>query len=104
MSYVEKTTSDVEKIISELFPVFANCWKANRYNRHANFDYSIENQEITSHVYDEEKGNETINRIAMTFYPILKEICDTLLALSEKDNVERDGKIIYQRTSEQWRK
>ena len=104
MSYVEKTTSDVGNNISDLFPAFVNNWKTNRYNRHTKFDYSIENQGITSHVYDEEKENETIDRIAMTYYPILKNMCDTLLALSEKDNVERDGKITYRRTNEQWRK
>ncbi len=61
----------------------------------------LESRNITSHVYDEEKENETTDRIAMTYHPILKEMCDTLLALSEKDNVERDGKITYRRTNEQ---
>ena len=45
----------------------------------------LESRNITSHVYDEEKENETIDRIAMTYYPILKDMCNTLLALSEKD-------------------
>ena len=45
----------------------------------------LESRNITSHIYDEEKENETIDRIVMTYYPVLKDMCNNLLALSEKE-------------------
>lgn len=43
----------------------------------------LESRNITSHVYDKE--NETIDCIVMTYYPILKDMCDTMQVWAEKD-------------------